>query len=1680
MRKVFRIILYIVGSILLLLLLIIIFLQTPWGKSVIRQQAVKYLRNKLKTEVVIAKLDYSIPDRFLLEGVLLKDRRRDTLLHVRRLNIDMDMFALIRGKVAVDHLLLEGVNAHVYRQLPDTVFNYNFIIEAFAPTDTTAADQPAEKKESKPLDLDIAKVTLKDIRLRYDDATGGMYFSMNLGNLLLRPRKIDLEHMKVDMKEFAVTGLQAYIATDVSHLPPKPEDTTAASDFQLAAEKVRLEQIRFAYLGRQDSMYFGLNLGLLDTKIDHFGLQQQLVKVDRFQLENVQSSVAMGKPQTARKVAEDLEQATKDSMGTNNWRVTANSLMLKQVGFLFDNNAEPRLRQGMDYAHLDLRNISFNGEQILYTSDTISGNLKHLALNEKSGLNLIELRTRFVYSGQGAQLNGLYLQTPGTLLQNHLEVHYPSLAVLQQQMDKMQLQVALSDSKVSIDDVLLFMQPAQRGMLLPYAGQQVKLAAQIKGYLNALVINNFAASGLSGTELALKGRLNGLPDADKLKYDLDIAKVRSTYKDIAPFLPDSLKRQIRIPDWFLLTGHIAGTTKDYYPDMVLKTADGDATVKGSLLMSPGENKERYDLVLSTSALNLGRILRMDTLLGRITMKGAAKGVSFSPDYMNTTFDADIASAWVKNYDYHSIHLGGSIAAKIAELKGNSSDPNVSFNLTAMADLRNKYPALKADLSILNFDPQALGFYNDTLRIKGDIQADFESLNPDYPSGTLTYANPQVRMPGYDLNLDSIVLRSAPQADSQHIYLNAANILHLNLDGQIPLTQIGNAAMSHVNDHYRLSDTGFKAPAQYSMTLNADVVYRPILKTWLPDLKPFDSVKLHSELSPNTFTVDAFLPRIINGATRVDSGVVKIYEAGDTLRYGISLKRFSQGQLALWYPSVSGGLRNDSLYTRIRIADSLRKDQFAIGAAISHDVNSDSANTYIRMYKGLLLDYERWDVTPGNRIVLGPAGFYVQDLSIAKDNQSIKVNSEQPDFGSPLTLAIRNFTLSNITRVISRDTLIADGYLNADARLDLRDSFPKVDATAGINQLTVFNQPMGTLELKAGNETEHTYNAWLRLSGQDNDVTLSGNYFMQPVDSNQFKFDLDMKALSLKSVQGLAFGSIRNSSGFLRGQLSITGTTQRPRLLGELRTDQLTTTVSMLNAPFTMPAETITFSKDGMLFNNFTIRDKNGHDALIDGRVRTRDFTKYFLNLNVSADHWQAVNSTKKDNELFYGNLLMSTNLNVKGLATAPRIDGDLTIHDSTRLTYAMLDTGPGIQESDGIVRFIDSRDTTWVDSTQFAAKGNMRFARSAQMNVNVAIEDNAVFNVVIDPVTGDNLQVKGEASLNTFIGPDGSVGLTGTYELKDGYYELNYNFLKRKFRIQSGSVITLSGDPLDAEVDITAAYLANIAPYELVEKQVDQTELNYYKQRLPFEVLLKLKGKVMKPEITFDIVLPEDKQNVVATSVAEQVQRKLVEIRNDPSTLNKQVFAALILGRFITDDPFASGTGGGMEYAARQSASRFLSDQLNNIAGQLVKGFELSVDVESSEDYTTGTKSNRTDLNLAASKRLFNDRLNITVGNDFQLEGQQAQTQQSSLIPGNLSADYRLTQDGKYLVRAYRVNQLQNIIDGYVVETGVSFRIALEYNKFKYIFRNWEKYRKKREAERQQEANKEDNGGASE
>jgi hypothetical protein len=103
----------------------------------------------------------------------------------------------------------------------------------------------------------------------------------------------------------------------------------------------------------------------------------------------------------------------------------------------------------------------------------------------------------------------------------------------------------------------------------------------------------------------------------------------------------------------------------------------------------------------------------------------------------------------------------------------------------------------------------------------------------------------------------------------------------------------------------------------------------------------------------------------------------------------------------------------------------------------------------------------------------------------------------------------------------------------------------------------------------------------------------------------------------------------------------------------------------------------------------------------------------------------------------------------------------------------------------------------------------------------------------------------------------------------------------------------------------------------------------------------------------------------VFLQIINTTQAKLTQLRQQPDELNKQVFALLLLNRFIGENPFASESGGTtVSSLARESASKILSQQLNNLAGDLISGVELNFDLVSSQDYTTGQLENKTDLNV--------------------------------------------------------------------------------------------------------------------
>ena len=104
------------AMIVLLIAVVILFLHTPWGKSIVRNEVRKYLASTLKTTVQIGKIDYRLPYWLQINDLLILDKGKDTLLYGRNVYAKLHMLKLLQSSIDVQSVQLEDVVLNVQRE----------------------------------------------------------------------------------------------------------------------------------------------------------------------------------------------------------------------------------------------------------------------------------------------------------------------------------------------------------------------------------------------------------------------------------------------------------------------------------------------------------------------------------------------------------------------------------------------------------------------------------------------------------------------------------------------------------------------------------------------------------------------------------------------------------------------------------------------------------------------------------------------------------------------------------------------------------------------------------------------------------------------------------------------------------------------------------------------------------------------------------------------------------------------------------------------------------------------------------------------------------------------------------------------------------------------------------------------------------------------------------------------------------------------------------------------------------------------------------------------------------------------------------------------------------------------------------------------------------------------------
>jgi hypothetical protein len=1643
LRKGLKILLWFIGSIILLFLLIALSLNIPAVQNFVKDRAISYLKNKTKTEVRLESIKIALPKDVVLNKFYIEDRKGDTLLYAEKLQVNISLFKLLKNTIEINNIELKNIRANVKRINPDTTFNFSFLVDAFM-TEQEKPEEKIDKDSTSTMKFSVDKVRFQDIGLTYRDDVAGNDVKIYLGDFRSKIKDFDLANQRfiiqtLVLKNTTLNYLQQKPLTQLAQHLKNTVDNSKKTQGKLPTIEVvdfKFEQVNINYedkLATTKAIANLKNLGLINLKVD---LTNGKYTADDANLNNSKIQFAF-KPAPAN----NLEKVVDTVLPAKAvFSLAIKNIALKNNSLQFDNIAA-KPTGGLDFNHLNITGLNLGAGNFAFSNGGITANVRNGSLKDNSGFTLNELKGDAIYNEQQIKLTNLVLKTPNTSINSTAALNFTSLDDLTKHPEKVKINLSLKNTKIGLRDAFYF----SRAIPSNYRKETLTVNANLNGYLNNLTIAQLRINGLKRTTIDINGIAKGLPDIEKTYLDLNIRQFSLTKGDLLVVVPKkSLPPSIELPDYINAKGKFKGSMANFNTNLNIQTDMGNATVIAAMKGSKG--RERYRADVSLVNFNVGRLIKQQATIGRVSAKATVIGTGLDPKNINAKFNGNVLSAQYNKYNYRNLLFAGTYANQNISVKGSMKDTNANFDLNAKINLAGKYPAIAADVKLKQIDLQQLNFSKTPFRLAGNINANMTTADIDYLNGSVYATGLQIVKDNRRFNVDTVQLTAVSTATSNSLTVNS-ELLSAKIDGKYQLSKIGNVIINEINKYYQFGQVVSIPDQRIRFSVN---IYNPkFLKDFVPALTTFAPSSINGliDTQKDSLLLNANFPKIIYDTYNLDSTRLVVNNNNQRLNYALTVRSIQSPAIVLFNSEISGSAANNQLDLNIFLRDRQRKDRYVIGGIFKS--NNKDFRFNIEPNK-LLLDYEKWQVAPGNFIQFGESGILANEFNLSQGAQLLSINSISNVPNSPLRVEFKNFEIETLTKFAETDTTLVGGTING--LVDVKDlaADPKFEADLKVTKLRYKKDELGDLNVVVNNNTANAFQIDARLSGV-HQLRANGYYYTKPQSALDLMVDIDK--IDLREIESVSLGQIRHGKGTITGQFSVKGALDAPQILGAVKFNNAGFNIAYINSYFTLPDQQITFNNEGIRFDDFTIIDSLNKKATIDGMIYTSNLKNVRFNLDIRTDNFRAINSTAEDNDMIYGTVYLTSTIKVRGDLNQPDVNMNIKINKGTKFYYAIPIFDPSIIDQDGIVQFIDA------DAPPFNGEKALKvdsMSKSPIKGINlvadITVDPEAELNVVVDPSNGDMLSVKGDANLNAAIDPSGKITLTGRYEIVDGSYNLSVGpFSKKQFKLVKGSSIVWTGEPMAATVNLTALYEVYAAPIDLINEP-DNIQA---KTKLPFQVYLYMKDELLKPTISFKIDLPENQRNALSGTI----YTKLQNVNRDPNELNKQVFALLALNRFIANNPFQSlaGGGGGVSTLARSSVSKLLTEQLNNLASDLIQGVDINFGVNSSEDYSSGSLEQRTDLEVGLSKKLLNDRLTVTVGSSFGIEGPKTPNSNSSNIAGNVNIDYLLSADGKYRIRFYRRNENEGVIDGQIIETGLGFTLVVDYNRFREIFQSRKK-----------------------
>jgi hypothetical protein len=845
----------------------------------------------------------------------------------------------------------------------------------------------------------------------------------------------------------------------------------------------------------------------------------------------------------------------------------------------------------------------------------------------------------------------------------------------------------------------------------------------------------------------------------------------------------------------------------------------------------------------------------------------------------------------------------------------------------------------------------------------------------------------------------------------------------------------------------------KTTNQSSHRTSLNVVIKPdtLLSAFLSQLELKQPVTLQATYAPGEnesgLGIQLTAPALSYGKMEVRDWQVKAKKIDSIVQFSLTGSELMIGKKKLTGSEITGQMQKGLLTVKGQVNDSVGKKYYAVHASVEKEKNEMT----IRFLDDLTFNRNQWKVSPDNAIRMVEKGLIIHQLQLESRGQKIFVNTKEQQSSSAIDIRLDSFDIRHVFTFLSPDdTLGANGIINADFSIQQPiEKIPVVTGDIKATNLAFRDIPIGNFQFHSANIGDSLLFEG-GLSGV-NQLDFNGRLHLK---NKGIYLQSRLQKLNMDILQAFTKDLFAHLSGKVTGDLQLAGSLDAPRYKGVINLDSTKFSLVALNTLYRVDKQKLLIDHPNIHLEHFALSDSAGNKLNITGKLGLFSPGEKKVDLAVETKDFMFLNAKRKPEVSLYGKGIIDAMLSIKGTIDAPMIVGDAYLQKKSEI-HLVSGTSRKVTKTrrDGIL-FVDidtigSLKTTIAEPTIDPAFTQKKM-KGLKYDLNLKVDKDAQFSMVIDPSTDDELLMSGDARLKAGVADNGNVGIEGVYNLQSGYYKMNNLLLRGKFLLVKGSSISFSGNPSLAEADVTTEYLVEASPKGLLNyKEGDDAA---YTQRVPFGVILMMKGPVSKPALSFDIQLKQGK-GVLKSSVKSDVEHALDRLRTDVTEMNKQVFSLLLTKRFSVTSGYNTLENSNLNAnnALKEGVSSFLSEAMNQVADQLIKGVDVDVNMKTYK--TDDNPISQTDLGVAVSKSLMEDRLVIRIEENFPMGNSSTPPKSGSQHMPDITSTYKLSADGRFQLKAYQKDEYDAVVQGYFTEIGVNFTIEVSYDKFKEVLR---------------------------